>query len=1300
MATLVLSAAGQAAGALLGPVGAVVGKAAGAIGGSFVDATLFGGGGRERVVGKIDDLSVQTSSEGNPIPAAYGRMRLAGTVIWATPFEEEVSEQEVGGKGGGGGGGTTVREYSYFANFAVGIAEGPIARIGRVWADGTLLDLSAVNCRVYRGDEEQEPDPLILAKEGAAPAYRGLSYVVFERLPVTPFGNRLPQLTFELVRCTETLEEAVRAVTVIPGATEFGYHTVYVKRRMGPGAYESDNRVMGLGTSDFEASIDELVALCPNLERVALVVAWFGDDLNAAECRIEPRVEWRDRDVTGASWSVAGLGRGTANVVSQIDGRPAYGGTPSDEAVVAAIQALNARGIKVTFYPFILMDVPPGNGKVDPHGGAEQAPFPWRGRITVSPAAGRAGSPDATNAAAAAANGLIGTVGAGDVTVAGDGVGYTGPAEWTLSRMALHYAALCEAAGGVDAFLIGSELRGLTTIRGPADSYPFVDGLVRVAREVSAVLGSGTKVSYAADWSEFFGHQPADGSGDVFFHLDPLWADPAVDFVGIDVYWPLSDWRDGSGHLDAVAADSVYDLAYLRGNVAGGEGFDWYYRSDADRVAQVRTPITDGAGKPWVFRYKDLKGWWANRHFDRPGGVEADVATAWRPEMKPIWFTETGCPAIDRGANQPNVFYDPKSSESAVPHFSNGGRDDAMQRQYLAAILSYFGEDDGTLDERNPVSARYGGRMVAVDGVHLWTWDARPWPAFPQRLDVWSDGANWARGHWLSGRFGGTTVAGLVRALFADFGLPAPEIIGLDQAIDGFVRSRPSTLRDELEELASAFTFVGIDTGTGIRLASPDRRPTITVDRDDLVELGPDEPLVEVVRREDEALPAEQRLLYLDSGHDFAAGTARATRSAGHSRAIEMTSVAAALPDARAGEIAETALFDGWARRNRVRIALSPSRLDVEAGDLLTLTAGSAGGVFMVDDLEDAGGRLIGARAVDRQIFRPTPREGSYRAATPVPAFGPPVVHILDLPSLDGTGEAHQPYIAVWSRPFPRPMGVWGTRSGSSYDLLLELPRPATIAELVEPSAPGPFSRWHEGGALTVRLYARGLQSRDELEVLAGKNALAVQADDGRWEILQFAEATLVADRTYRLTRLLRGQGGTEDVATGAFSPGAAVVVLDRNLRRLPISRDAARLPLDLRVGPLASGHTDAAVTGVKADPAGRGLKPLSPVHLSATRLGDGAVEIAWVRRTRTGGDDWTGQDVPLGEERELYTVDILSGDSVVRRVETAEPRLLYPRDQLLADFGAEPAAITVRVAQVSPANGEGVPATAALTLD
>ena len=185
---------------------------------------------------------------------------------------------------------TTTTTYSYFANFAVGLCEGPIAAVMRIWADGKPLDLTGLTVRIYRGDEGQTPDALIVAKEGAgnAPAYRGLAYVVFERLPLENFGNRIPQLSFEVVRPVGKLETMVRAVTLIPGTTEFGYEpqTVVADARPRPvGAGEPPCRLCRVR---HRGGARRSAGICPNLERVAIVVAWFGNDLRAGECVLKP----------------------------------------------------------------------------------------------------------------------------------------------------------------------------------------------------------------------------------------------------------------------------------------------------------------------------------------------------------------------------------------------------------------------------------------------------------------------------------------------------------------------------------------------------------------------------------------------------------------------------------------------------------------------------------------------------------------------------------------------------------------------------------------------------------------------------------------------------------------------------------------------------------------------------------------------------------------------------------------------------------------------------------------------------
>jgi len=86
--------------------------------------------------------------------------------------------------------------------------------------------------------------------------------------------------------------------------------------------------------------------------------------------------------------------------------------------------------------------------------------------------------------------------------------------------------------------------------RSDASTYPAVAALKTLAADVRAILGSGTKIGYGADWSEYSNHQTGDAPGAVRFNLDPLWSDANIDFVGIDNYMPLADWRDGTSHLD------------------------------------------------------------------------------------------------------------------------------------------------------------------------------------------------------------------------------------------------------------------------------------------------------------------------------------------------------------------------------------------------------------------------------------------------------------------------------------------------------------------------------------------------------------------------------------------------------------------------------------------------------------------------------------------------------------------------------------------------------------------------------
>ena len=1318
MATLALAAAGAAAGSALLPAGvsvlgatitgATIGSQIGAIAGSFVDQALFGPSGQTRAVEgpRLKDLHFTASTEGASIPKLYGRARLGGQVIWADEIEERVSTttQETGGspKGGGSSSSVTTSNYRYFASFAVAIAEGEVSGLGRVWADGSEIDITRFTYRFYKGSETQAPDSLIETLLGTAnaPAFRGTAYIVFERLPLVRFGNRIPQLSFEVYRAVEPFNDSVKGIVLIPGSGEFVYATSPVVQDFGLGIQEAENVHTKQGVTDWAVSIDQLEATLPNAKSASLVVSWFGTDLRAGTCELKPGVELAGKATTPLSWNVAGVGRGSAYVVSQRAGRPAYGGTPSDNTVVQAIQDLKARGFDVILTPFILMDVPETNALTDPYtGNASQPPYPWRGRITISPAPGEPGSPDKTAAAGAQISSFVGTAQTSDFAISGTSVVYSGANEWRFRRMVLHYAHLAKAAGGVTAFVIGTELRGLSWSRSAPGSYPFVDALIALAADVKAVLGPAAKVVYAADWSEYFGHQPPDGSDDVAFHLDPLWASPAIDAIGMDQYWPLADWRDGTAHTDYVAGTrSIYDLAYLKSNVQGGEGFDWYYATAADRDAQVRSPINDAQGKPWIFRFKDIRSWWLNPHYDRPGGVESVTPTAWVPQSKPFWLMEIGCPAVDKGANQPNVFVDPKSSESALPYYARGVRDDLMQRRFLRALIEAFDPAaEGYVAGTNPASAIYGGLMVDMGRIHVYAWDARPYPAFPFATEVWSDGENWHLGHWLNGRFASAPLSEAVSQILDDFGFADYQTGSINGVVPGYVVDRVMSAREALQPLELAYFFDSLESGGKIQFRQRGLEAAAALfTEDQLVETKPQDALIVLTRGQETDLPASAKISYVSNAGDFMQAVAEARRLAGTSGRVSQAELPIVLEPEQAGQIAESWLHEAWSARERASFRLPPTSIALEPGDMVVVTREGTDRLYRLIEVGEHGVREVEARAIDPEIYGGIAVPPRTPPAGPGSGLGTSLVEFLDLPLLRGDEPPEAGYVAASQTPWPGGVAIYGSPEATGFLLRAVATASATIGVTLTSLSSGPLGLFDRASRLQVEISSGELLSASELQVFAGANAAAIRNEAGEWEVLQFTTATLISPRVYELSGLLRGQAGTEYAMRAPLPAGARVVLLNGAHVSVNLAPAEIKLPLLWRYGPSSRDIGDASYLGAVHAFQGAGLRPLSPAHVRGTRS-SGNLAITWVRRTRSGGDSWDTEDVPLSEAAEAYEVDILDGSTVKRTIAVTAPAAVYTSAEQTADFGAPQTVVSVKIYQKSAAFGRGSARAAAL---
>ena len=1306
------------------------------VAGSYLDSqiqqSMMGGGGdsySSASGSRLNSLIVTTSQDGAVITKIFGRARVGGNVIWAAKIKETVTVTtetvETGGGGKGGGGGSTstteTTNYTYSLSFAVGLGIGnDRTTLGRIWADGKLLTTEGLDITFYPGSETQQPDPTIESIEGAenTPAYRGVAYVVFTDLPLANYGNRMPQVTAEILRPVndldpDSIEALIEGVNYIPATGEVSYSTVKSTRTDSVGNSAVENRHMPTADTDMVVAARDLVTQLPNNKAVNLVISWFGTDLRLNNCKIRPKIEYRDRTLSPAIWQVCSLLRNSAEteVVSLVDGSPAFGGTPSDHSVVEAIQLLaNTHNQNIFFYPFILMDIEAGNTLPNTTDGSPGQPvYPWRGRITTS-----LPSVDATSSAQAEMDAFFGSVSTSNFSVNGTVVTYTGSAtDFGYRRMVLHYAYLCGAAAltlntpsKFTGFYIGTELVGITTVRTTANgtatastNYPGVNALLALFADVRSIFDgmglTGVKLSYAADWSEYHSHQTS--GGDLYFNMDAIWGSSYCDYVAMDNYMSLSDWRDGNTHEDygdgdvtAYATTGTFghasypqglflcDMDYLQGQIEGGDKYDYYYASDADRTNQVRTQIVDAVyGEHWVYRQKDFRNWWAQPHHSRPGGGRdssvvalAGSSNTWTPSSKEVWFSEYGTACVDKATNQPNVFVDPKSSESYYPYFSNRSRNDFIQKIYHEALITYWRDNAPTV-----------GSVKLIDPEHMmsWTWDARPYPAFPFRRDIWTDNINYRLGHWLNGRMGLPTLQQVITELCIESGLLESDLdfSGLGCA-NGIVRgmnlNSVSTARGIIETLASVYLFDGFESEGLIKFVSRSNTIFTEADSDDLVLAKDSEDSLNLVRAQETELPSALSISFSDEAHDFQTGTAGGIRKLGSSREVENIQVPIVFDPQTVRAVCDILLQEKWVARDRGGFALPLSYIALDPSDGMVITFGARTYYFRISSLERNESLSLKIATHNPSIYG-----GASYSAPPAPdgssvaEYSGGVLHILDLPLVTGAEpRPWAPSVAAYMALFPPAINIHQTANPSG--AVTQVFTPALMGITKTTLSRGTPWVIDYVNTFDVMLLNDGqtLESVTETELLNGANVLALEVATDTWEIIQYQEAELTGAETgkaiYTLSKLLRGQLGTETLIPDTVASGVSWVRLQSGLITTMNINDSQKLAtIDYKYGPSTWDYANYA--SIQHTGQAVGLLPYAPVHLTKTASGSDLV-FSWVRRTRFGGDDFG--NTPLNEEFEQYQLIIHnpSGPTVLRTVTVTEPTYTYTAAEQTTDGG------------------------------
>ena len=416
--------------------------------------------------------------------------------------------------------------------------------------------------------------------------------------------------------------------------------------------------------------------------------------------------------------------------------------------------------------------------------------------------------------------------------------------------------------------------------------------------------------------------------------------------------------------------------------------------------------------------------------------------------------------------------------------------------------------------------------------------------------------------------------------------------------------------------------------------------------------------------------------------------------------AVATSEVPIALTRVEGRQVVERWLTESRVARDTIRFALPPSMLSLGAGDVIALDGEQQEGqaLYRIDRVEQGALQIAEAVRIDPEVYTPSDLVDEVESPKPFVASTPVFPLFLDLPLITGDENPpctaycdHRATVAGLCRCLSIP-------SESDYQLLDVVDARSIVGQTETAMAAAPMGQYDLGTPLRVKLLNGALSSVEEAALLSGANLAAIgDGSSGKWELFQFAKATLVDVDTYELSERLRGQFGSDGVMENSWPEGSWFVLLNGLPEQIDLSRNLRLVGQSYRIGPARRSVDDPSFVERREAFSGNGLRPYAPVHLRAKTTQSGAQEIRWIRRTRIDGDGWDAPDVPLGEEVERYLIEVVKDGVVLREANTQQPVWIYPLSEQASD--GLTGSYEIRVSQVSATFGPGPAATLTLTV-
>jgi hypothetical protein len=532
------------------------------------------------------------------------------------------------------------------------------------------------------------------------------------------------------------------------------------------------------------------------------------------------------------------------------------------------------------------------------------------------------------------------------------------------------------------------------------------------------------------------------------------------------------------------------------------------------------------------------------------------------------------------------------------------------------------------------------------------------------------------------------TLASIVSDLSVRSGLATSDIdvSQLTDIVDGYLITTRTDARTDIDQLRTAYFFDAVESQGKAKFVKRGGAVAVTIPDDDLsARPGGDDPppLVEVQREQELDLVAEVDVKYINVGASYQDGAQQAIRQSTLSQAVADVSLAIAMSDAKARQIANVLLYQtiverdsGVFRTSRKYLYLEPTDVVKAHGYTMRIEKKTAltNGIVEFEGKFTIPAIYVVALASNATTGSGPPPQPPISQAT--------ALLLLDIPLVSDLDEQQAIYAAMAGVVDGTWRGATLYRSsdgGTTYAAVTSTSVAAVMGTTQDVLADfGGGNMFDESSHVSVLIGAGGgtLSSANELAVLNGANIALVGS-----ELLQYKNATLTAPSTYALSGFLRGRRGTEWHTRGhiAGERFVALPVLD-------VPSPFNDLGQQRQYKPVTSGSSLAATSAISFVDTGAALMPYAPTNVFGGIDSSGNVVIDWTRRTRIGGAWVDFTDVPLSEPSELYVLQVWNADyTLCARVVTGltSPTFTYTSAMQVTDFGATQQTIYITVGQI-----------------